>query len=331
MSTAPVPSPQHGHGFRHEALFYAGDDGFTDATLPFIGDAVAAGDAILVAVSPAKIERLRGALNGAAEHVRFADMEELGANPARIIPAWRDFVDEHGGGGRTLRGIGEPVWPGRSGDELAECRRHEALLNVAFGDREDFWLMCPYDTGAVGPDVVAGACRSHPVLVEDGVERTSHEYRAPDRRELLSEPLAEPGRAAPAQPLPLPFEALTLTEVRRHTLDLAREAGLDPIRSEELQLAVSEIAANSVRHAGGTGELRLWTEPDSVVAEVRDPGRIDDPLAGRRRPEIDQLGGYGLWIANQLCDLVQIRSTEDGNVVRLHMRRPALSLAKTGV
>ena len=34
-----------------------------------------------------------------------------------------------------------------------------------------------------------------------------------------------------------------------------------------------------------------------------------------------QPGGYGLWLANQLCDLVQIRSLPAGTAVRLHMRR----------
>ena len=34
--------------------------------------------------------------------VRYADMAEVGANPARIIPAWRDFVDECQASGRPF-------------------------------------------------------------------------------------------------------------------------------------------------------------------------------------------------------------------------------------
>jgi anti-sigma regulatory factor (Ser/Thr protein kinase) len=319
MSSAPIPQAP---GFRHEALFYAGMEGFVDATLPFVRDAVEAGDPILVAVSPAKIERLKRELNGGSGKVRFADMEELGSNPARIIPAWRDFVDEQGDSDRPLRGIGEPVWPGRSDEELAECHRHEALLNVAFAEAPDFWLMCPYDTDTLGPEVVAGACRSHPVLVEQGVERTSREYAGAAAGLPFAEPLDEPEATSPVTG----FEALTLHDVRARVVEHAREAGLDIVRAEEFQLAVSEVAANSVRHAGGRGALRLWTDEEGIVAEVRDPGRIADPLVGRQRPEIDQIGGYGLWIANQLCDLVQIRSFEDGNVVRLRMRRPPLAV-----
>ena len=39
----------------------------------------------------------------------------------------------------------------------------------------------------------------------------------------------------------------------------------------------------------------------------------------RLRPDISQEGGRGLWLANQLCDLVKIRSGERGTVVRLHV------------
>ena len=82
-------------GFRHEALLYAGDDGFVDGTLPWLREAVAAQEPALVVVSAARIARLRDELGADAEDVTFADMAEVGINPARIIPAWREFVDAH--------------------------------------------------------------------------------------------------------------------------------------------------------------------------------------------------------------------------------------------
>ena len=69
--------------------------------------------------------------------------------------------------GRRLRGIGEPIWADRSPDELVECQRHEALLNLAFADAGDFWLLCPYDVDALDPDVIAEAHHSHPAVVAD--------------------------------------------------------------------------------------------------------------------------------------------------------------------
>src|ERR671930_526914 len=133
--------------YRHEALLYDGNDDFVGRTLPFIQSAVAAGEPILVAVDKTKIGRLFWALGSDADHVRFEDMRRLGANPALIIPAWRDFVDGHQG--RRLRGIGEPIYAGQPADQLAESQRHERLLNLAFDGSEDFRLVCPYDTDSL--------------------------------------------------------------------------------------------------------------------------------------------------------------------------------------
>jgi hypothetical protein len=46
---------------------------------------------------------------------------------------------------------------------------------------------------------------------------------------------------------------------------------------------------------------------------------IDDPLAGRERPAGLHDGGRGLWMVNHLCDLVQVRSSPAGTVVRLRL------------
>ena len=87
----------------------------------------------------------------------------------------------------------------------------------------------------------------------------------------------------------------------------------------DLLIAVSEIAGNSVHHGGGGGVLEMWEEGDTVLCDVRDTGTIEPPLAGRERPSGGQVGGYGLWLANQLCDLVQVRSFPSGSTVRLHL------------
>jgi len=125
---------QRPSGFDHEALFYAGERDFVARTSAFIRDAVRAGEPILVAVGARKIDLLRAELDEDAARVRFEDMSDLGRNPAWIIPAWADFVAEQGEAPGRFRGVGEPVTPDRGPEELIECERHEALLNLAFGD-----------------------------------------------------------------------------------------------------------------------------------------------------------------------------------------------------
>jgi anti-sigma regulatory factor (Ser/Thr protein kinase) len=66
--------------------------------------------------------------------------------------------------------------------------------------------------------------------------------------------------------------------------------------------------------------LRVWQEDGRLICEVKDRGTAEDPLVGRRQPPPDQGGGWGVWIAHQLCDLVQFRSGSGGTVVRVHMR-----------
>jgi anti-sigma regulatory factor (Ser/Thr protein kinase) len=319
-TTAEHIDTSRADGFRHEALLYAGTDGFLEGTLPWIRDAVAAGEPILVVVSAARIARLREELGDQAEGVTFADMADVGINPARIIPAWRAFVDAHAGQGRRLRGIGEPIWAQRSPDELVECQRHEALLNLAFAGAEDFWLLCPYDVEALDADVIEKAHRSHPTVVAGDEALASEAY---EDLGAVAAPFAEPLPEPPPEAEELPFAAGSLASVRRMVELRARGAGLSHERAGDLVLAVNEVATNSIRHGGGYGVLRAWLTADTLIFEVADAGAIADPLAGRERPASGQSGGHGLWLCNQVCELVQLRTFASGSVVRLHTRRSA--------
>jgi anti-sigma regulatory factor (Ser/Thr protein kinase) len=302
--------------FRHEALLYAGVDGFLEGTVPFLRQGAQAGDAMLVVVDAAKIERVGEALGDDASAVVFADMADVGANPARIIPAWRAFVDAHPG--RRLRGIGEPIWAARSPAEVVECQRHEALLNLAFAGAPGFTLLCPYDVDALDPAVVEKAHHSHPVVVRDGAHGPSAAYQDLD---AVAAPFAEPLPPAPDDAYAIAFDRASLGAVRGLVEVRGRAGGLSEAAVADLVLAVNELATNSVLHGGGHGVLRIWPEPDAIICEIADEGAIVAPLAGRERPTSD-IGGQGLWLCNQLCDLVQIRALPDGGVVRLHMRRP---------
>jgi anti-sigma regulatory factor (Ser/Thr protein kinase) len=86
---------------------------------------------------------------------------------------------------------------------------------------------------------------------------------------------------------------------------------------DALAVAVTELATNSVRHGGGTGTLAMWSEPGAAIVEVSDSGHLADPLTGRRRPVLSQEGGRGIYLVNQLCDLVQLRSSPRGTAVRI--------------
>ena len=299
---------------RHEALLHAGEAEFTEAALDFVWDALACGDPVVVAVTAPRLDALRAALGPDADLVWFADMAELGVNPARILPELRTFVTGHVARGRRPRGLGEPVWPGRSPAEVAECQVTEALLSVALADTTA-WLRCAYDTEALDPPVVAEARRTHPEVVHQGVTRPSPAYRP---RRGADAPWHGALPDPPADAVELAFRSVT--EVRTFTARQAAAAGMWVQDVRDVVRAVAEVATNSVVHGGGRGTLLAWRDASTLLFEVRDPGVVHDPLAGRRAPVTPGTPGQGLWLANQLCDLVQLRSSAAGTVVRLHVR-----------
>ena len=311
-------SPQD-PAFRHEALLYTGRDQFVGSVVPFLREGLAAGDTTAVLLEADKIALLQEALGDDADRVHFTDTAEVGRNPARLIPWWRRFVDQHLRTDRPVRAVGQPGLAGRSSAELDEYFAHESLLNVAFADDPPWSLLCPYDAEILTAEVLAEFRRSHPYVVDDGRPGPNSDYRPTTAPVWLDRPLPPP----PADARQIEFErhrgALRRTRdaVRAH----AHTAGLDDTATDHLILAADELVSNSLSHGGGAGRIRLWTDGGAVVCEISDTGGplSGQPLLGRQLPGLNGPGGRGLWLVNQLCDLVQIRSSPAGTSVRLHM------------
>ncbi len=306
--------------FDHAALLYHGLDEFLAGTVPYLREGIAEHEPMLVVVDAMKIAALQQQLGSDADRVQFADMAQVGRNPARIIPAWQRFIDEHLHPGHPVRGIGEPIWAARSPAELVECQAHETLLNVAFGDSPGWTLLCPYDVSALPQDVVDEARRSHPTIVDQGGKISSGayvgEHPSPAR---LDAPLPPPPEGV--ETLDFGPDPASLRRVRSGVEHFARAAGLDRATIDNLVMAASELATNSLRYGGGRGTLRMWATRDTVICEFSDSGHITGPvLLGRQMPDVEQESGRGLWLANQLCDLVQIRSGPTGTRIRLHIK-----------
>ncbi|MEU7529495.1 sensor histidine kinase [Saccharothrix sp. NPDC042600] len=300
--------------FVHEALLYRDAEQFLEGTVPFVRAGLAAGEPVLVAVPQRGIDLLRAALSDAADQVEFLDMRTAGRNPGRIIPGVLSaFADT--ARGDPVRIVGEPVWAGRTELEYPACVQHEALINTAFEDRPA-WILCPYDASALAPDVLGDAETTHPVVLEGTRRRPSHGYREPF---LTAEDFNLPLPPPPPDAVVRRFDLDTLAEARQLVAAYAVEAALTPDQVEDLVLAVNELATNSVVHAGGRGTLLLWREGPAVVCEVRDQGRIANPMVGRGNPGPRSRGGFGVMLVNLLCDLVRLHSRSDGTTIRVYM------------
>lgn len=298
-------------GFQHQALIYEGADEYLHGTVPFLHAALEAGRPALVAARKEQADLIKGELGREADLLRFVSMEQVGRNPAAVIPLWRDFVDENPD--RSVVGVSELVWADRTAAEMEECHRHEALLNLAFAESRQWSLLCPYDACSLADDELERAATTHKLISREG--RTEESAAFDHEFDSLAGELPPPR----VRPETLGFGLTELSEVRRRAAAASERAGMDSRTVADVVTATSELAANSVMHGGGSGTLRLWRENGSLLVEVEDEGLIEEQLVGRLRPGLTQEGGRGLWLANQLCDLVQIRSGESGTVVRLHV------------
>jgi anti-sigma regulatory factor (Ser/Thr protein kinase) len=257
--------------FRHLALFYHGRGEYLAALAGFIQASQARGDAVFVAVPKGNAQLVHHEFGVNSPHVDLVDMDELGRNPARIIPALRD-----------------------------------SLVTV----------VCPYDSARLPGSVITDAVRTHPAVIRDRQATASVSYLGPpDVPPRCNRALSRP---------PVHAETLgysdDLRPVRSFVASRAAGAGLTPSRIPDLVLAISELAANTVRHTEGDGTLQVWHTRGELICQVADTGHLTDPLAWHRPPSEELLGGNGLWLVNQVCDLVQARTGPAGTTIRLHMR-----------
>jgi anti-sigma regulatory factor (Ser/Thr protein kinase) len=308
----PPDQSDSGASPRHQAVIWRDIADWFEAAVGFIQDGIDRDEPTFVGVAAATGALLREMLDG-EPLVDFFDITQLGRNPGRIIAAMLDFAAINKGS--PLRYFSEPVWAGRSDAEKAEATRHEALIDVAFADMSAT-VLCLYDARRLDPLTLSCAEQTHPVIITGGQPRTSRQYAG---RGIVPGQCDRPLPPPPASATSLSYRN-DLRAVRNRVTSYASQAGLTDGRMADLELAVSEVAANTLRHAGGAGTLRVWHTPDEVVCEVTDPGQIDDPLAGRRRPAHDA-SRHGLWVVNQLCDLVELRSGPQGTTVRMHISR----------
>lgn len=294
----------------HVALFYRGDGQYLDAVLPFIREGLEKGEAVLVVVPPRKLELIRQALGPDAERVSLSDMAEVGRNPARTFPMLSEADDSAG----WARVVAEPVWPDRPAEAYPACVQNEALFNEAFAGRR-LVTLCPYDADGLDEGVLADARTTHPKIWQDDKVCDSPNYAHWDALKRYNEPL------------PADSHALTCTVTSVGDLSAARSlaatigqsAGLPPERVGDLQVIVTELATNSIEYTAGSCTLALWQRDGTLICQASDGGQLNDPLAGRRFPELHRAGGRGLFLVNALADLVRTHTAADGTTIRAYL------------
>lgn len=92
---------------------------------------------------------------------------------------------------------------------------------------------------------------------------------------------------------------------------VARDLDVADHLLDDVELVVSELVTNVVRHARTDGVVELWTRPDEVRIEVHDAA----PSAPQLRPSAGPDGGFGLRIVDRVATAWGHRRSRHGKTV----------------
>lgn len=307
---APPYGPTHpARPARHEAVLHSSPTELARLLAPRIRETADAGHPVVAVLADEPAAALRTELGDVVTGVEFAD-------PARIhaVPAFTAAIRLTRAGRRTGRAmvIGQYI-PDLPGCDARHWARFDIALNVAIAALP-ITVLCPYAADDPG---LPRACTTHPLITDASGSAVSEHYRPPHEA-VIDYPPPPPSDLGP--PIAeLAFGAGDLVAVRRLVDRVA--AGLEPDRVADLVLAVNELASNTIEHGPGSGRLRLWAG-DPLVAEVSDGGgSLDLPFPGLALPPSDGTRGRGLWLASELCDVLQVWSDDGGTSIRVHLDR----------
>lgn len=297
---------------RHEALPYRGRDRFASSCASVVREGLEQDERVIVLATQEKVDDVRDALGSAADDVALVATDEHGRNPSRMTTMLHSF--QATGDGRYARGVQETAFVGRSAAAQAEVVLTDHMLNDPSVQSWRMSVICLFDAALLDDRALLAVRQCHSVIRGASA---NPDYRPNFAAAIFSTPLEPP----PAQARRMTVTAGGLASTRAFVRETAASFDLPADRIDDIVLAANEVATNSLRFGGGRADLAIFADEDAVVCDVRDRGRITDPLAGRIAPVPGATGGRGMWLVNHLCDLVQVRSGESGTAVRMFVNR----------
>jgi anti-sigma regulatory factor (Ser/Thr protein kinase) len=292
----------------HQAFLYDSTNEFVDAMAPLVRAGLERGDKVFAAAKGSSATALREELEHDAERVEVHDTAAWKARPYERLQAFRRMAAELDPN-QSLMAMGEPVWAG-SEAVIRQWARYESVVNLALADAP-MRFVCLYDSSALPDEILDYAVRTHPSRLDHGATAPCPGFVPP------ADFACGAAESAPADACELPTDTLAL---RQAVFAKATCAGMAPERAEELVLATCEALTNAMLHGEPPLRALLWTDAGEMVCRIGDSGPgIADPLAGWLPPVRPSAGGWGLPIARQLCDALELARDENGTAVSLYM------------
>jgi anti-sigma regulatory factor (Ser/Thr protein kinase) len=298
-------------GAVHEAILYSAPDELAERLVPRMRPSLDEGAPVVAVLDDPTRAELRRVLGADADRVEFpepADVHRL--PPFTVAMRWARLSRRVRTPNARATVVAQHVedLPGCGANHWA---RLDIGLNVAVVGLP-IAVLCPYRADDSG---LARVQATHPRLATTAGSIASGGYRPPIEALVEFPPPPPPDLGPPAAELD--FEATELGALRHLVAEVAERGGTAPDRAADLVLAVNEVGSNSVEHGPGHGCLRLWVTDEAVVAEVADPGTADLPFPGMVAPPAVGARGRGLWLASELCDVMQVWSDAEGTLIRL--------------
>jgi anti-sigma regulatory factor (Ser/Thr protein kinase) len=114
------------------------------------------------------------------------------------------------------------------------------------------------------------------------------------------------------------FDSGTLYALRSSVQAHAFAAGLPERRTDDVVIAIHELAANAIQHGAGRGRLRMWPVAGGLCFEVDD----GVPDAGDPAARWPYTRGHGLWLVRQVADRMVVSSGPAGTRVTVVFALP---------
>jgi anti-sigma regulatory factor (Ser/Thr protein kinase) len=295
---------------RHDLLVHDGETEFAERVTPFLQAGLADGEVGLAVAGDDARSLLQDALGSDREQVTFVDSGAVYSRPEAALAHYdRTLRTILRGGARGVRGVA--VLPAcETVEQWQPWIAYEAIVNRALA-HHPAWIVCAYDTQVVHADVVEGMRRTHP---RDGDCACGHYEDPADVVRGLAQP-PDPAPLPPLRSLALPTDAPTFRAMLAAEMSAA---GIERARAGEMLIAASEVFSNADRHGCGLRAARAGVVEDRFVCELSDHGPgIDDPLTGYLPPRPGDTGGFGMWVARQTTERLDLETTPEGLTVRL--------------
>jgi anti-sigma regulatory factor (Ser/Thr protein kinase) len=310
-------------GFAHVAVLYTSDGELRDLLLPYLAEALRRQDQIVAVVSEAAQRVLCEALGEAADRIQWGGPGLSSNRLGRVFEAFGDYLAQQYRAGIPTRVVGEPG-AGLSPDRLSQYLRYVSMATEVYAAYESPMLFL-WDERRYSPEVLAQVRAIHPQLLGSHGTIVNSEYRVPI--DFLTAGATSPP-AVPVDPdLDLHLESADrLVQLRQGLRSWGAAMALSERDTDDIVIAVDEIATNALEHGEPPARVRAWSTTDAVFIRVDDQGRIGIPATtGYVRPPTEARRGRGIWMARHLADVLTTHNSPAGTTVAMRFPRSSLS------